>query len=123
MPEIKDVHRLVLKDGTILEQSDCGYADRELWCFLRNVTFFEAFQLFSDPAKFEKIRYEIGLIENYTRITYSGLTQVITVNQTEETVNVRLIGNPIEIKREQINEVKVGDEDNGTVYNQDQNQS
>ena len=76
--------RLKLKDGTVLDDCSCGYANREIWCFLKGRTIFEAIQIFSDPAKFETIIFEFGIPIDYTRLTYSGITELITIDQQEE---------------------------------------
>ena len=52
--------RLILKDGTELENCSAGYADGYLWCYLIGLTLQEAAALFFDPAKTDKIIYQFG---------------------------------------------------------------
>jgi hypothetical protein len=94
--------RLILKDGTVLEGCECGYANKELWCFLKNRTMADAIQYFSDPAKFETIVFEFGIPIDYTRLTYSGFTELITISRQDEETDVRLIGDHIEKTEEAI---------------------
>ena len=111
MADDRFYYRLILADGTILKDCECGYYDKSLWCFLKNITFAEAFQHFSSPNKFGTIIFDIvyknGVIE---RFKYSGFDQIISVVQKEFTVDVRIQGANIEIEESKItNEEEVGD--------------
>lgn len=115
MPEEKDIIKeLILADGTVLKDCECGYSNRNLWCFLKGVSFGEAFQYFSGPEKFRKItfRMQIGNITDI--IEYIGFEQVTAVQQSEFTVDVRLEGYKIDIQKtressKNFDEVKGGD--------------
>lgn len=89
---------IVLADGTILEGSECGYADHNLWCMLKGMTFAEAFTAFSDTSKTSKIQYTL-LNKKYT---YIGFTELTLIQQSEFTVDVRLTGESTEIIEELI---------------------
>ena len=89
---------IVLADGTILEGSECGYADRTLWCMLKNMTFAEAFTAFFDKNKTNRIEYFI-LGKKYT---YIGFTELTMIKQSEFTVDVRLTGENTEIIEENV---------------------
>ena len=89
---------IVLADGMVLEDSECGYAEHTLWCMLKNMTFAEAFAVFSDTAKTSRIEYTL-LNKKYT---YIGFTELTLIQQSEFTVDVRLIGESIEIIEENI---------------------
>ena len=102
--------RLVLKDGTVLNNCSCGYANKELWCFLKDRTLFDAIQLFSGPEKFQTIVYEFGIPINYTRITYMSITGVVTFDQQETQTDVRLVGDNITQTEETILSVPEKDE-------------
>ena len=103
MPEdIVDSKRLILADGTVLEDCDCGYSNKNLWCFLKNIPFGEAFQYFSDPKKFNTVIFEMTVGDLTDRITYSGLERVTAIQQNEFTVDVRLEGYIISIQKERI---------------------
>ena len=96
MPE-DNVNRIILNDSVILENCDCGYYNKSLWCYLKGYTFSEAFRLFSSPEHFKKVVYEYGLNHYYKRITYTGFTSITALEQREFTVDVRLEGIDIHI--------------------------
>lgn len=110
MDGLKSSVRLILKDGTILDDCDCGYSNRTLVCFLNGVSFGEAFQYFSGPEKFETIIFDIIFGTMIDRTTYSGFEQITSVQQSETTVDVRLDGYKIDIKEERIYNNKDGGE-------------
>lgn len=110
MDGLKSSVRLILKDGTILDNCECGYSNRSLWCYLRGIPFGEAFQYFSGPDKFETIIFDIIFGNTIDRITYSGFEQITAVQQSEFTVDVRLEGYKIDIKEERIYNNKDGGE-------------
>lgn len=89
---------IILADGTVLEDSECGYAERTLWCMLKGMTFAEVFAVFSDTAKTSRIEY-ILLNKKYTFI---GFTELTLIQQSEFTVDVRLTGESTEIIEENI---------------------
>lgn len=113
-------YRLILKDGTILDDCRCGYSDRSLWCFLRNISFYEAFRYFSSPEVFETVVFEMEDDYFIDRFTYSGIENIVSVIQREDEVNVRLEGYQIEKVSEHI--VKESDEDHAAIRNTDQNE-
>ena len=74
MSEIqKTGQRLILMDGTIIENGSCGYADGRLWCWITGYTMPQAAQVFFDPAKTVRIVYEYGEMadtyEDFTNCT------------------------------------------------------
>jgi hypothetical protein len=79
---------LILKDGTVLEGSECGYADHNLWCYIKNLSLTETFAVFSDPSKTETIIFRYGNTEE----KYVGFTNLDIVHKKEFTVDVRLTG-------------------------------
>lgn len=124
MPDVSILKRLVLQDGTILENCECGLNSREIWCFLKDVTLIDVLQHFSDPSKYSKIVFEMESKYYVDVVEYSGLEDMISVLKNDQDIDVRLIGQKIETKeyRRYKETIKDGDENNGTVYNQDQNQ-
>lgn len=52
--------RLILKDGTIIENGSCGYSDGRLWCWFHGFTMAQAAQVFCDHEKTDHILYEYG---------------------------------------------------------------
>lgn len=101
MPE-ESILRLVMADGRILDQSECGYADQKLWCYLKDLTFAEAFQIFSDPEKTSVIKFEYGLENRFTRITYAGFSDIVSINKREFTIDVCLTGTDTDIQQEEV---------------------
>ena len=114
--------RLILADGSRLEGCSCGYdGEYSLWCFLKNLTFGDAFQLFSDPARFVTVIFEMEDAAAVTRITYTGLTELSAIQQGGNEINVRLKGMDIQSREEHLH--KEGEDANGVLYNTDSDQS
>ena len=65
----KEGQRLILNDGTVIEDGSCGYADGHLWCWLF-CTMQAAAALFMDPERTEKIVFEYGEMSS----EYDGFT-------------------------------------------------
>ena len=78
---------LVLADGTVLENSNCGVADDSLWVWVAGKTLNECFKIFSNPDKTSRIE---AYFVNHT--IYTGFTELtsIMVNNTTKTVDIRL---------------------------------
>ena len=92
MSEDNMMTRLVLKDGTILNDCECGYCNGSLWCYLKGLSFNEAFQQFSDPSKLSEITFEYGTETYYRQTIYSGFTNIIAIEKRDFTIDVRLEG-------------------------------
>lgn len=85
MPEYRE--DLILGDGTILENSHCGYSDRYLWCFISGKTMLECVQIFSDSEKIAEMKSHY-LFNGYL---YKGFTDLLLVEKnTDGSINVRL---------------------------------
>ena len=84
--------RLILKDNTVLEGSECGYANNHLWCWVKGISMAEAFAIFSDPNKTSEIRFQYGSTED----TYTGFTKLTLVQESEFTTDVRLVRDHME---------------------------
>lgn len=70
MKNISDIgRRIVLADGTVFEDSDAGYADGVLWCNInvKDMSFNQVAEIFSDEEKTKKIRYEYGAMNDEYR--------------------------------------------------------
>lgn len=80
--------RLIMGDGTVFEEGECGYAEHQLWCWIKNITFAEAFAVFSNPFKTNTIRFIHSNIEEI----YTGFTTINIIKQSEFTVDIRLVG-------------------------------
>lgn len=95
--------RLILGNDIVLEGSSCGSdSEYSVWCFLRGVSFSEAFQYFSNPENWTKVVYEIITSVNIRRFTYTGMTELSAIQQARDSVDVRLKGYDIQIKEEDI---------------------
>ena len=70
MPEQKTGQRLILMDGTIIEDGHCGYSEGHLWCWVTGYTMVQAAAIFFDPDKTGKIIYEYGEMSD----EYDGYT-------------------------------------------------
>lgn len=79
---------ITLGDGTVLENSYCGYSDgsRNLWCYINGKTMAECVDLFSDPYKTESIT-STYFVKTYL---YKGFTELILVQKSSLGVDVRL---------------------------------
>lgn len=68
------MRRITLNDGTIYENSDIGFTNGVICCFINGetATVLNTFPVFSDSAKTEKIVYEFGEKQN----TYEGFTHL-----------------------------------------------
>lgn len=111
MPEeITEIVRLILADGTILENCECGYSNRSVWCYLKGVTFSEAFQYFSKPERFNTITLELEFGNVIHRITYSNIEHITGIQQDHNGINVSLEGFNIETKKERIVNEEINEE-------------
>jgi hypothetical protein len=66
----KTGRRLILSDGTVLENGECGYADGRLWCWVSGMTMAEAAEMFFDPGRTDHIVFEYGEMSD----EYDGFT-------------------------------------------------
>ena len=78
--------RLILMDGTQIEDGSCGYADRRLWCYVKNYTMPQAAQVFLDPSKTGKIIFQYGDMSD----EYDGFTYCTNIFLDEDQVSVCL---------------------------------
>jgi hypothetical protein len=78
--------RLILNDGTTLENAEAGYANGVLWCYVPGITTQQAAALFFDPAKTQKIIFQYGEMQN----VYEGFTVVTAMLQDEDQVSIGL---------------------------------
>ena len=62
--------RLLLNDGTVIEDGQAGYSEGFLWLFLTGYTIAQAAILFCDPSKTERIVFQYGEMED----EYEGYT-------------------------------------------------
>lgn len=86
MPKEQIQKSITLGDGTLLENSYCGFTDRHLWCFVTGKTVAECARIFSDPLKTSEIT-SYYYIKGYI---YKGFTELLTIEKNSTTVDVRL---------------------------------
>ena len=87
MPAMTDKPSLILNNGVVYEDSQCGYADHNLWCWIKGSSLNEVFAAFSDPENTKVIRFLYGDTEE----TYTGFTEIVLIRKSEFTVDVRLV--------------------------------
>lgn len=84
----KTGQRLILNDGTTIENGRCGYSDGHLWVWITGYTMMQAAGIFFDPAKTSRIIYEYGEMSN----EYDGFTSCINLMiDTDGMISVCLI--------------------------------
>lgn len=66
----KTGQRLILMDGSVIENGQCGYSNGCLWCWVTGMTMLQAAQLFLDPTKTSRIVFEYGEMSD----TYDNFT-------------------------------------------------
>jgi hypothetical protein len=62
--------RLILNDGTVIEDGSAGLADGFLWLYAGGYTMTAAAEIFLNPAKTAKIIFQYGGMED----AYTGYT-------------------------------------------------
>ena len=79
---------ITLGDGTILEDSYCGYdpGSRYLWCYVSGKSMMDCMRLFSDSYKTSTI-ISYYFVKGYV---YKGFTELLLVQKSNDTVDVRL---------------------------------
>lgn len=81
------IKTIILGDGTVLENSYCGYSENnKLWCFVSGKTMKECTDIFSDPYKtscMTSYYYDNGVI-------YKGFTELLLVQKSNLGADVRL---------------------------------
>lgn len=62
--------RLILTDGTIIENGQAGYSSGRLWLWVTDMTMIQAATIFMDTEKTGYIEYQYGEMSD----TYEGYT-------------------------------------------------
>lgn len=78
--EEKHGRRLILADGTVLEDGECGCSGGMLWCWIRGTTLREAAEIFLDAGKTARIVFEYGGMSD----TYEGFTECAALTADED---------------------------------------
>lgn len=83
----KEGQRLILMDGTTIEDGRCGYAEAHLWCWVPGYTMMQAAMTFLDNSKTGAIAYEYGEMQD----EYTGFTSCISITQDKNEIAVCLM--------------------------------
>ena len=95
--------RLILHDGTVLNNCECGYYKKNLWCYLKGISFSDAFRYFSDPEAYYSVTFDMGFQPAFfERIVYTGFTDMTAIQKEEDRISVRLEGDNITIEENRI---------------------
>ena len=88
MPEQRTGRRLILNDGTTIENGQAGYSQGFLWCYFTGYTMQQAASLFFDSEKTARIVFQYGEMED----EYNGFTNCININvNTDGLVSVCMV--------------------------------
>ena len=69
--------RLIMNDGTIIENGSAGYAEGCLWLKLPGYTMQQAAALAFDDEKTSRVVFQYGEMSD----TYEGFTNCVNINQ------------------------------------------
>lgn len=72
---MEEGRRLILKDGTVIENGEAGYSQGKLWCYIPGWTLPQAAAVFFDPAKTKLIIFQYGEMED----EYRGFTRCVSL--------------------------------------------
>lgn len=67
--------RLILNDGTVIENGRAGYAEGCLWCYITGYTMMQAAALFLDAEKTARIVFQYGEMQD----EYEGYTNCVNI--------------------------------------------
>ena len=67
--------RLILNDGTVIENGRAGYAEGRLWCYIQGLTMVQTAGLFFDTYKTARIVFQYGEMED----VYEGYTNCVNI--------------------------------------------
>ena len=95
---------LILADGTVLENSSGGYADGQLWCWVKGKTLGECFALFTDESKTR----EIVVRYSTQQFVYVGMTDMLLIKKDEEESEITIRMAHPNGRRPEIREEPVG---------------
>lgn len=87
---------LILNNGRKYDDASCGFADKKLWCWIKNDTVSGVFAVFSNPDYISEIHY----IHGESETIYYGFSELDVIQKREYEPNkfiidVRLTGDNI----------------------------
>lgn len=77
MAQQKTGRRIILKDKTVYENGECGYAEGSLWCYVPGVTAADVLPKFLKPSATKRIVFEYGEMSDVYE-DYTVLSTVLT---------------------------------------------
>ena len=81
-----DGQRLILKDGTVLENASAGVTSLSLWLWIKGITMQEAAQIALDQTKTKKIIFQYGDEEE----VYTGYTSCESITRDGAEISICL---------------------------------
>ena len=78
--------RIILNDGTVIENGRAGYYQGALWCYFDGRTIGEAIQLFTNADRTARIVFQYGEMED----VYEGFTDCFHVSVADGSISVGL---------------------------------
>lgn len=79
--------RLILADGTKIENGEAGAFGGQVWCYLPGWTVSRAAQIFTNAAKTSEIRFQYGDMED----VYRGYTVCTNISAQDGQIAVCLV--------------------------------
>lgn len=84
----EETTKLILNDGTVIDNGLAGYSQGYLWCYMTGYTMQEAANIFFDEQKTREIIFTYGA----GRDVYEGFTECVNINiDVDERVSVCLM--------------------------------
>ena len=91
--------RVVLADGTIVENCGIGATAFGIWVNVKNMDLMTAARLFGDPEKTRLMRFEYGSMYD----EFEGYTQLSVINcDREDEIRIRMVGGTVRTSGGQI---------------------
>ena len=72
--------RLILSDGTVLENARAGYSTGSVIIWINGMTLQEAISIVFDPSKMSKVTFQYGEMQD----EYTGYTKCVNIGINED---------------------------------------
>ena len=83
-----DGRRLILKDGTTIEDGEAGFSQGFLWLWFSGMTLAQASAIVFDPLKTDRIKFQYGEMSD----VYNGFTDCRSISiDTDGVVSVCMV--------------------------------
>lgn len=100
--EVMEFKKLTFANDVILGDSECGFYEDTLWCYISGRPLLEVVQLFSKPENFNKVIFEFGTSSLFRRITYTGFVKLKSIEIAANTINVCIVGLDVKVEKEDV---------------------